>query len=308
MAKKTFALGALTQPSDRVRAANPQEQIIDLERVDLHDKGNWLRALEDCKPLAVLPLDSILEQITAYQGQIDRALQTAQAQSTIYAYAIGQRLDLIEENQLFEERGYRNLTEFINAGEIKRRGGEGITSRQIWSYRRVTRGLDDFFELIEQLRRGDAPPEVSEEIERLGLQIRRDIVETFLTSYVDGIASVLELGVSKLEQLCRLPQPIAWAGLLSGQVSIQETLVPVHDVSFAELRRAVSQFSNAENSESSLSKSALAERPLNQRFADTYKRMKSAKVWADPDKAKLLEKLLKQLDKLVGDEVTESQG
>jgi hypothetical protein len=299
MVKKTFALGALNQTRDRVRSANPQEQIIDLERVDLHDKGNWLRALEDCKPASVLPLDLLLEQITAYQGQIDRALQTAQAQSTIYAYAIGQRLDLIEENQLFAERGYRNLTEFINAGEIKRRGGESITSRQIWSYRRVTRGLDDFFALIEQLRRGDTPSEVREEIERLGLQIRQDIVGTFLTSYVDGIASVLELGVSKLEQLCRLPQPIAWAGLLSGQVSIQETLVPVHDVSFAELRRAVSQFSTDSKAEASGNFLAPTELPLDRRFANTYKRMKAAKIWADPQKVKQLEKLLKQLDKLM---------
>lgn len=48
-------------------------------------------------------------------------------------------------------------------------------------------------------------------------------------------------------------------------------------------------------------------RPLKQRFSATVKRLSVTKVWANPDKAKQLERLLKQLDKLVEDEVAENQ-
>lgn len=218
-----------------------EEPVLNLDRVNLDDRGNWLRAIESCRPQSLHSLPELLEQIAAYQGQIDKAIQTAEAQSTIYAYAIGVRLDLIEEKQLFKDQGYRNLTEFINAGEVRRPNGVSITPRQVWAYRRVTRGLNDFLELVEQIRSGEqVPEEVLEHVQTIGQHLKQDVIQTFLTSYVDGIASVLELGVSKLEQVCRLPKPIALSGLLSGQLNLSETVVPVHDVSFSQLRKVIS--------------------------------------------------------------------
>lgn len=42
----------------------------------------------------------------------------------------------------------------------------------------------------------------------------------------------------------------------------------------------------------------LTEPSLDKRFTDTYKRVKSAKVWTDPQKVKQLEKQLKQLERM----------
>lgn len=219
-----------------------EETVLNLDRINLHDRGNWLRAIESCRPQSLHSLSELLDQIAAYQGQIDKAIQTAAAQSTIYAYAIGVRLDLIEEKQLFKEQGYRNLTEFINAGEVHRPDGASITPRQVWAYRRVTRGLNDFLELVEQLRSGEhVPDDVLKHVQTIGQHLNQDVIQTFRTSYVDGIASVLELGVSKLEQVCRLPKPIALSGLLSGQLNLSEAVVPVHDVSFSQLRKVISE-------------------------------------------------------------------
>ncbi|KAM3114041.1 hypothetical protein [Phormidesmis sp. 146-33] len=220
------------------------EPILNLDRINLEDRGNWLRALEVCRPQAAQSLDELLGQIASYQGQIDRAIQTAQAQSTIYAYAIGTRLNFIDQHQLYEKLGYRNLTDFINGGEIKRSNGDSITARQVWSYRRVTKGLDEFLELVEELRNGS---EISEEIQiqvkQMGERLQHDVVESFLASYVDGIAGVLELGVSKLEQVCRLPRPIAFSGLLAGQLPLSsEAYLPVYETSFSQLRKAISQY------------------------------------------------------------------
>ena len=220
------------------------EPILNLDRINLEDRGNWLRALEACRPQQAQSLQDLLGQIASYQGQIDRAIQTAQAQSTIYAYAIGTRLNFIDQHQLYEKLGYRNLTDFINGGEIKRSGGDSITARQVWSYRRVTKGLDEFLELVEELRNGG---EISEEIQvhmkQMGERLQQDVVESFLASYVDGIAGVLELGVSKLEQVCRLPRPIAFSGLLAGQLPLSaDAYLPVHETSFSQLRKAISQY------------------------------------------------------------------
>lgn len=229
------------KPAPVLMAVPREETVLNLDRINLDDRGNWLRAIESCRPQSLHSLPELLDQIAAYQGQIDKAIQTAEAQSTIYAYAIGVRLDLIEEKQLYKEQGYRNLTEFINAGEVRRPTGASITPRQVWAYRRVTRGLNDFLELVEQIRSGDhVPDEVLEHVQTIGQHLKQDVIQNFLTSYVDGIASVLELGVSKLEQVCRLPKPIALSGLLSGQLNLSESVVPVHDVSFSQLRKVIS--------------------------------------------------------------------
>lgn|GEM_PF-2409982 len=246
MAKKSFSrIGSFVgeKPPAKVTAlAKPRsEDVINLDRINLEDRGNWLRAIEACQPRRLESLGELLQEIEAYQGQIDHAVQVAQAQSTIYAYAIGTRLDFIEEKELFRELGYRNLTEFIKAGEVRRPGGSSITTRQVWAYRRVTRGLNDFLELVESLRAGNnLPKDVQEQTALLGQQIHRDVVKTFLESYVDGIAGVLELGVSKLEQVYRLPKAVALSGLLAGQLPLEESLVPMHDVSFSTLRKAIS--------------------------------------------------------------------
>lgn len=239
--KKDFGLSgtiAATRKIERIQSPR-QFEVINLERIDLQDKGNWLRALEACKPRSLMSLEEILEQVTTYQQHIDHSLQTAQAQSTIYAYAIGKRLDLVEAGKLYLEKGYGNITKFIDGDELRRQTGEAITSRQIWSYRRVTRGLDSFFELIEQLRQGSVPAEIEAELAMLGGELQQTIVESFLTSYAENLAGVLELGVSKIEQLCRLPESKSMAGLLAGQISIKDDLIPVRDVSFAELRRVI---------------------------------------------------------------------
>ncbi len=71
-------------------------------------------------------------------------------------------------------------------------------------------------------------------------QLSKDAVELFLNSYAESIANVLELGVSKLEQVCRLPAAVALSGLISGKLPLQEEVIEVHDVSFSQLRKAIS--------------------------------------------------------------------
>jgi hypothetical protein len=217
------------------------EEVVNLERVDLADRENWLRALDICRGNADQPLNVLLQEIEGYQGQIDQALQTAQAQSTIYAYAIGTRLDVIEEKELFREKGYENLTAFIKNGEVCRPGGASITTRQVWAYRSVTRGLKEFLQIAESIRNGEPiSAELSEYLKELKVQVNRDVVETFINSYADSIAGVLELGVSKLEQVCRLPAPVALSGLISGQIALEEEIIEVRNVSFSHLRKAIS--------------------------------------------------------------------
>lgn len=273
--KKDFGLsGALATPrkTGQLQPSRAAE-VINLERVDLQDKGNWLRALEACKPNSYLTLEEILEQVTAYQRHIDHSLQTAQAQSTIYAYAIGKRLDLVEADKLYLEKGYSNITKFVDGGELRRQTGEAITSRQIWSYRRVTRGLDDFFSLIEQMRQGIVPPEIEAELAKLGNELQKTTVESFLTSYAENLAGLLELGVSKIEQLCRLPQSKSMAGLLAGQISIEDVLIPVKDVSFAELRRAIASC-NSETKKTASSPKTQSRRRISQKVSQLEKLVK----------------------------------
>lgn len=216
-------------------------KVVNLERVDLSDRENWLRALDLCRITSEASLSGLLKEIETYQGQIDQALQTAQAQSTIYAYAIGTRLDVIESERLFEKKDYENLTAFIKAGEVKRPNGQSITTRQVWAYRSVTRGLNEFLELAEEIRAGrPLSPELSEQLTDLGKRVNQDIVEAFLNSYSEVITSVLELGVSKLEQVCRLPKPIAQSGLLSGKLALSESVLEMREVPFSALRKAIS--------------------------------------------------------------------
>jgi hypothetical protein len=217
------------------------EEVINLERIDLADRENWLRALEICRGNPNQPLDVLLQEIETYQGQIDQALQTVQAQSTIYAYAIGTRLDLIEEKELFKHKGYENLTAFIKGGEVRRPAGTSITTRQVWAYRSVTRGLKEFLQIVESIRSGTpVSQEFEEHLNLLKSQLNKDAVESFLNSYAESIANVLELGVSKLEQVCRLPAPVALSGLISGKLPLQDAMIEVHDVSFSQLRKAIS--------------------------------------------------------------------
>ncbi len=230
-------------------------QVINLNQVDLNDRENWLRALEICKSSDSVSLETILSEIQQYQGQIDQALRTAEAQSTIYAYAIGTRLDTIEARQLFINQGYENLTSFIKAGEVKRPNGESITTRQVWAYRSVTRGLNQFLSVAEAIRDGDElTTDVKDYLEQLGQQINQDIVESFLHSYTETITNVLELGVSKLEQVCRLPQPIAVSGLLTGKIQLQDNVVEMGNISFSELRKAISTHENNRKKTSSRKK------------------------------------------------------
>lgn len=218
-----------------------EKKVVNLERVDLSDRENWLRALEICKAKTEQPLNVLLQEIETYQGQIDQALQTAQAQSTIYAYAIGTRLDVIEEKKLFEDKGYVNLTAFIKEGEVKRPNGQSITTRQVWAYRRVTRGLNEFLSLAEEIRDGKPlSAELKAQLSELGNKVNADVVDAFLKSYAESIAGVLELGVSKLEQVYRLPKPVALSGLLAGKLALEEEVVEVHEVPFSVLRRAIS--------------------------------------------------------------------
>ncbi len=247
MAKKNFsrvATVAEKAPLPRKLAVVPKrkpDEIVNLERVDLADRENWLRALDICQANDAQPLNSLLHEIETYQGQIDQALQTAQAQSTIYAYAIGSRLDVIEEKHLYKEKDYENLTAFIKGGEVKRPNGSPITTRQVWAYRRVTRGLKEFLQIAESIRDGKPlSSDLQGQLEDLGQQVNKDIVESFLDSYADSIAGVLELGVSKLEQVYRLPEPVALTGLLAGKLPLEEDIIEVHEVSFSQLRKAIS--------------------------------------------------------------------
>jgi hypothetical protein len=217
------------------------EDVVNLERIDLGDRENWLRALDICRGNENQSLSILLQEIEGYQGQIDKALQSAQAQSTIYAYAIGSRLDVIEAKELFIEKGYDNLTAFIKGGEVCRPGGKSITTRQVWAYRSVTRGLNEFLRIAEAIRNGEPiSNELREHLEALKSQLNRDVVESFLNSYAESIAGVLELGVSKLEQLCRLPSPVALSSLISGALPLQEEIIVVHSASFSHLRKAIS--------------------------------------------------------------------
>ncbi|NJN39260.1 MAG: hypothetical protein HC790_11995 [Acaryochloridaceae cyanobacterium CSU_3_4] len=241
--KSPASTSAVTSQRHQVSKQQSLGSVINLERFNLNDRGNWIRAIDSSHPDATASLDELLEQIAEYQGQIERTMQSAEAQSTIYAYAIGSRLDVIEAERLFEVRGYKNLTDFIKGGEIKRPGGASITTRQIWAYRKVTRGLNEFLALAEQLRDGGEPPEpIREKLSAISAQVDADVTAQFREGYVEGIARVLELGVSKLEQVYRLPESVAYSGLIAGgQLQIDQEIIPIHDVSFSELRSAVSQ-------------------------------------------------------------------
>ena len=273
MPKKSFdrvATVAETAPLPRKLAVVPKrqsDQIVNLERVDLADRENWLRALDICKANGAQPLGTLLNEIETYQGQIDQAQQTAEAQSTIYAYAIGSRLDVIEEKQLYKDKSYDNLTAFIKAGEIRRPNGTPITTRQVWAYRRVTRGLKEFLQIAESIRDGKSlSPELESQLVSVGEQVNKDIVESFLSSYSDSIAGVLELGVSKLEQVYRLPEAFALTGLLAGKLPLEEDIIEVHEVSFSQLRKAISTHENQRKSNGSrkkVSKVTKADRMLD---------------------------------------------
>jgi hypothetical protein len=268
LAKNFTRVNAVAKsPSPNKLVVLPQmvsEEVVNLERVDLADRENWLRALDICRGSAHQSLDVLLQEIEGYQGQIDQALQTAQAQSTIYAYAIGTRLDVIEEQALFREKGYENLTAFIKNGEVRRPGGASITTRQVWAYRSVTRGLKEFLQIAESIRNGETiSSELREYLELLKTQVNQDVIETFINSYADSIAGVLELGVSKLEQLCRLPAPVALSGLISGRLTLQEEIIEVRNVSFSQLRNAISSHEQGQKSLKSKTISG-AERALDQ--------------------------------------------
>lgn len=218
-----------------------EKKVVNLERVDLSDRENWLRALDLCKAKPGLSLGTLLQEIETYQGQIDQALQTAQAQSTIYAYAIGTRLAVIEKEELYASKGYANLTAFIKEGEIKRPNGQSITTRQVWAYRSVTRGLNEFLELAEEIRAGKPlSEELQEQLATIGAKVKQDVVDVFLKSYADTITGVLELGVSKLEQVYRLPKAVALSSLIAGKIAFEEEVIEVHDVPFSVLRKAIS--------------------------------------------------------------------
>lgn len=243
---------------------SPTEEVVNLERINLVDRENWLRAIDICKARKDQTLQSLLQEIETYQGQIDQALQTAQAQSTIYAFAIGTRLDVIEEQELFKEKGYNNLTAFIKNGEVRRPGGDSITTRQVWAYRRVTRGLNEFLQIAEAIRGGEPiSDELKEHLANLGSRVNQDVVETFLNSYTESITGVLELGVSKLEQVYRLPEPMALTGLLAGKLPLEENIVEVHDISFSQLRKAISWHEQQRKSPTKKAKTTKADRSLN---------------------------------------------
>jgi hypothetical protein len=270
MAKKNFSrveTVANTPKLPRKLAVVPKtatEEVVNLERINLVDRENWLRALDICKAKKDQPLHTLLQEIETYQGQIDQALQTAQAQSTIYAFAIGTRLDVIEEQELFKEKGYDNLTAFIKNGEVRRPGGNSITTRQVWAYRRVTRGLIEFLSIAEAIRHGELiSDELKEHLANLGSRVNQDVVETFLNSYTESITGVLELGVSKLEQVYRLPGPMALTGLLAGKLPLEEHIVEVHDISFSQLRKAISLHEQYRKSPTKKDKITKADRSLN---------------------------------------------
>lgn len=275
----------------------PQNKVVNLERVDLSDRENWLRALDICKAKTEQPLDALLKEIETYQGQIDQALQTAQAQSTIYAYAIGTRLDVIEENRLFEEKGYMNLTAFIKNGEVKRPNGQSITTRQVWAYRRVTRGLNEFLQLAEEIRDGKpVSPELREQLQLLGARVNQDVVDVFLKSYTESIAGVLELGVSKLEQVYRLPKSMALSGLLAGRLALEENVVEFRDVPFSVLRKAISSHEKKNKPISTQKKAQNTERELDQ-IEKIFQALKDKEL--TEEQTERLSQLSKVLDALI---------
>lgn len=283
------------EATEVVRA--PQNKVVNLERVDLSDRENWLRALDICKAKTEQPLDALLKEIETYQGQIDQALQTAQAQSTIYAYAIGTRLDVIEENRLFEEKGYVNLTAFIKNGEVKRPNGQSITTRQVWAYRRVTRGLNEFLQLAEEIRDGKpVSPELREQLQLLGARVNQDVVDVFLKSYTESIAGVLELGVSKLEQVYRLPKSMALSGLLAGRLALEENVVEFRDVPFSVLRKAISSHEKKNKPISTQKKAQNTERELDQ-IEKIFQALKDKEL--TKEQTERLSQLSKVLDALI---------
>lgn len=302
MAKKSFSrVQSIANTAAKPRklaivSNNSKDEVVNLERINLVDRENWLRALDVCKAKKDQPLQSLLQEIETYQGQIDQALQTAQAQSTIYAFAIGTRLDVIEEQELYKEKGYSHLTAFIKSGEIRRPSGESITTRQVWAYRRVTRGLNEFLQIAEAIRDGEPiSDELKLHLANLGAKVNQDIVSTFLNSYTETIAGVLELGVSKLEQVYRLPEPMALTGLLTGKLPLEENVVEVHDISFSQLRKAISWHEQQRKSPTQKPKISKADRTLKEleKVIDSLCSIKLNK--AQRNKLNKLRKLLEEL-------------
>ena len=149
---------------------------------------------------------------------------------------------------MVQDVSYVNLTAFIKKGEIRRPSGQSITTRQVWAYRRVTRGLNEFLGLAEEIRDGKPlSAELEAQLSALGSKVNADVVDVFLKSYAESIAGVLELGVSKLEQVYRLPKPVALSGLLAGKLALEENVVEVHEVPFSVLRRAISSHEKSRN-------------------------------------------------------------
>lgn len=309
VAKKPASVAKKTTTTTKRRKATAAPQtgnVINLERFNLNDRGNWLRAIERSHPDETASLEELLEQISQYQGQIERTMQSAEAQSTIYAYAIGSRLDVIEEARLFEKCGHSNLTDFIKAGEIKRPGGTSITTRQVWAYRKVTRGLNEFLSIAEQLKDGgEIAAPLQEKLSEISAQVNTDVVEQFREQYVEGIAKVLELGVSKLEQVCRLPNSVAYSGLIAGgQLQIAEKLVPVHEVTFSELRSAVSQAAKASKTTQSKSKTLPVDKTLTE-LETTVKKLAKYRKKFGPKQVQRILAVVKSLDDMVLSEVSD---
>jgi hypothetical protein len=148
---------------------------------------------------------------------------------------------------------------------VRRPSGTSITTRQVWAYRRVTRGLREFLQIAESIRDGEAiSPDIEVHLANLGSQVNRDVVESFLNSYAEKIAGVLELGVSKLEQVYRLPTPMALTGLLAGKLSLQEDIVEVRELSFSQLRKAISSHEKKRKFPAEDKTSANADHALNE--------------------------------------------
>lgn len=242
---RTLAKTAVNSPSSEVVVGTVKVEplmVFSLDRVDLTNEANWMRALDICKPQPDADIDQILSEIGQYQSQIDQSLRSAQAQGTIYAYAIAKRIQLIDQRRLYEPT-YSNITEFIKAQELKYPSGELIASRQIWTYKRVAQGLDQMLSLMEKLQ-GDVPQEnLHQQLEQVNSQLEATILTSFMenqASYAERLTRILGLGYCKIDQICRLPSDQSVTALLTGQLSTAEGVVPVEDLTFAQIKGIIS--------------------------------------------------------------------
>lgn len=235
----SFSLGLqVGRRPERSRPAGPQ--VVDLDAANLSSGENFASAVVACSQASVEDVLDARKLIFEYQRRIDATTNRMTAQLTVYAYAIGSLLTQIALKGLHEQAGASSLTDLINKQEFWEDQGIALQSRQLFTYKKVAEGIDRYRQLIDQIcDSGELPEGVLTEAMAIGIDIE-DLRSSVMKGYVDKLTNLLELGVSKIEQVLRLGETTAHTALLTGQVTTSEGPLHLDKTPIRELRSRIS--------------------------------------------------------------------